>query len=1205
MRNIRFLSSVLILSLICGIAAAQDTKPLLLKAGLRTPEANLSDWQQNFSLQNENIFEGEYIKIIQFSSLPSEALKQQLADAGINLLSFIPVNSYIASFSITADPYALTGTGIISVTDLLADERLASALLEEALPVHAVRANGRIEVMVTLFGSVAAEAAKEHCISAGYEWLRTTGSGRILHLEIPYGELYTLASFPFAQFIEPCDPPAEPDNNRGRSLHRATTAFNPASGLNDYDGSGITVMLNDDGYVGPHIDFTGRIPYQFTVTTGQDHGDHCAGTILGAGNLEPRGMGMAPGAELIVFAASGYPGFDSIYNQYNTLGTRLTSTSYSNGCNAGYTSLAATMDEQVRTMPELMHVFSAGNNGTSNCGYGAGSGWGNITGGHKIGKNVIAVANVNYKDELSNSSSRGPAHDGRIKPDVAALGTSVYSTSENNIYVTKTGTSMACPGTTGTLALLYDAFNRQHSSTPDGGLMKSVLMNSADDMGNPGPDFKFGYGRINARRALNIIHDSLWHTDMLSQDDSAVYTLIVPAGAKDLRIMLYWTDYEGTVNTTKALVNDLDLAVAGPDSIWLPWVLNHTPSASALNSNATRKIDTLNNAEQVTLIDPTPGTYQIKINGTAIPMGPQRFFINWLVSTEEFLITFPQSQEHLVPGETAVVRWDALPSTLSFQLEYSSNGGSTWNSIATNIPAEDRYYDWTVPNLATGNVKLKLTRGNETFITDPFSVIGVTSTINIDWVCMDSTSISWSAVPGAAGYEVLRLGNLYMDSVAYTTTTSIVLHGIPHFTEEWFTVRAYGPDNARGRRADARLRNPGVINCLYNFDLAMHEIINPLPMLLSECHNNPPLDVTTIIRNSGVSAISNFTVAYRVNQGTIISEQVNITLQPGNTYSHTFATPIQLAGANDYLVEVWTDLTSDMFPYNDTLSQIITVASFPTIQVPFLQTFEGFFMCSSTNGCENDHCNLYDGWLNAQNERFDHTDWITSRSSTPSFNTGPSADKTLGNSNGKYLYVEASYCFESTAHLISPCIDLTNTTIPVLSFWYHMNGTGMGSLSLDILSDGIWYENQMTVIQGNQGSQWQNRIVPLSAFIGKVVNLRFRALTGSNYLSDIALDDISVVETVGLEDPAVQASFNLMPNPASDAVVINGYNPEGETILVDIFDNQGKKIIESRILTGAVLINESIDVSGIQTGIYLVRISSDKSVITRKLVITR
>src|SRR5690606_19263562 len=98
------------------------------------------------------------------------------------------------------------------------------------------------------------------------------------------------------------------------------------------------------------------------------------------------------------------------------------------GCNAGYTTFTQTADRQVRQMPNLMHVFSAGNSGNSNCGYGAGPGWGNITGGIKAGKNVIAVGNVTALDVLSSSSSRGPASDGRIKPDICANGSSVYST---------------------------------------------------------------------------------------------------------------------------------------------------------------------------------------------------------------------------------------------------------------------------------------------------------------------------------------------------------------------------------------------------------------------------------------------------------------------------------------------------------------------------------------------------------------------------------------------------------------------------------------------------------------------------------------------------------------------------------------------------------------------------------------------------------
>ena len=85
------------------------------------------------------------------------------------------------------------------------------------------------------------------------------------------------------------------------------------------------------------------------------------------------------------------------------------------------------MDKDVRDNPALMHVFSAGNSNGSNCGYGAGSQWGNVTGGHKQGKNVVATANITYLDAIAPSSSRGPAADGRIKPDLAAVGTNVYS----------------------------------------------------------------------------------------------------------------------------------------------------------------------------------------------------------------------------------------------------------------------------------------------------------------------------------------------------------------------------------------------------------------------------------------------------------------------------------------------------------------------------------------------------------------------------------------------------------------------------------------------------------------------------------------------------------------------------------------------------------------------------------------------------------
>ena len=146
-----------------------------------------------------------------------------------------------------------------------------------------------------------------------------------------------------------------------------------------------------------------------------DHGDHVSGTIMGAGNLDPTAKGMADGSFLYVYGSSNN-NYDDVPTLYQNQDVIITSKSYSNGCNAGYTSLAKDLDEQIRLYPSLTHVFSAGNDGNSDCGYGAGAGWGNVTGGHKQAKNVIAVANLTQISNLAGSSSRGPAADGRIKP---------------------------------------------------------------------------------------------------------------------------------------------------------------------------------------------------------------------------------------------------------------------------------------------------------------------------------------------------------------------------------------------------------------------------------------------------------------------------------------------------------------------------------------------------------------------------------------------------------------------------------------------------------------------------------------------------------------------------------------------------------------------------------------------------------------------
>ena len=136
------------------------------------------------------------------------------------------------------------------------------------------------------------------------------------------------------------------------------------------------------------VNYKGRIDQSncggCSTSLSDTHGDHVAGTIMGSGNLDPIAAGMANAAYLYVYSSSNNNysnAFPALYVNDNVM---ITSKSYSNGCNAGYTSLSNELDIQINNLPSLVHVFSAGNSGSSDCSYGAGSGWGNVTGGKNM-----------------------------------------------------------------------------------------------------------------------------------------------------------------------------------------------------------------------------------------------------------------------------------------------------------------------------------------------------------------------------------------------------------------------------------------------------------------------------------------------------------------------------------------------------------------------------------------------------------------------------------------------------------------------------------------------------------------------------------------------------------------------------------------------------------------------------------------------------
>jgi hypothetical protein len=99
----------------------------------------------------------------------------------------------------------------------------------------------------------------------------------------------------------------------------------------------------------------------------------------------------------------------------------------------------------------------------------------------------------------------------------------------------------------------------------------------------------------------------------VTQGEKRTYQIYIPANTKQVKATLTWSDTAAEANAIKALVNDLDLKLTYQDNLtqWEPWVLNSAADKNALLHPATRKKDTLNVVEQITIDDPQTGLYNI------------------------------------------------------------------------------------------------------------------------------------------------------------------------------------------------------------------------------------------------------------------------------------------------------------------------------------------------------------------------------------------------------------------------------------------------------------------------------------------------------------------------------------------------------------------------------------------------------------------
>lgn len=432
-----------------------------------------------------------------------------------------------------------------------------------------------------------------------------------------------------------------------------------------YDGSGVIWAVVDTGVDYDHPDLGPRIVGGFSVPgtscssidqPGTDcnmpggHGTHVAG-IVGADATAGftdvdgflYGLGVAPAYSIYALNIFGNETPLELYSQLAQSGGAVGSNNSwttGEGTAHGYQDSERTYDFMVRdgnfdtqgiAEPHIV-VFSAGNSGRNPM---------TLTAPKESKNTIVTAGTQNFRtsgdiDAMYNSSSRGPAVDGRYVPTIAAPGQSIASTRNdlggscaspisgtNGLYSFCTGTSMAAPHTSGAVVLLTEWWRRAHGGAdPSPAMAKALLINTAVDITGapPIPNFDEGWGRINLTGILRPeVVTETFDQEVLFDDSGETFELMIGVAdpERPLKVTLVWSDAPGALGANPALVNDLDLLVEQDGTVF------HGNSFTDGWSDAEPVADTLNNMENVFL--PSPGAFArvtvmaVQIAGDGVP----------------------------------------------------------------------------------------------------------------------------------------------------------------------------------------------------------------------------------------------------------------------------------------------------------------------------------------------------------------------------------------------------------------------------------------------------------------------------------------------------------------------------------------------------------------------------------------------------------
>lgn len=1057
------------------------------------------------------------------------------------------------------------------------------------------------------------------------------------------------------------------------------TRLRPGAALSlNLTGKNMLIGVWDSGSTNvEHQEFGGRVEIKDNIPF-DDHGTHVAGTIAAAG-INPQAKGMAYEANLFAYefnndnaemaeeAANGLVISNHSYGlrtgwDVATGGTGWQwfgdpSISNIEDYRFGYydASNSRVWDDIAFNAPYYLIIKSAGNDRTD-----IGDGTRPPDGPYdclepkSVAKNILTIGAVEHisadytgPDDviMSEFSSWGPTDDGRIKPDISAIGVDVFSTLSGgvDVYGTQSGTSMSAPNTTGSLALLQE----YHAQLFAGDYMKSatlkgLVIHTANEAGkNPGPDYEFGWGLLAVDKAANIItrndgKDYILEELNLVENDSIVIK-VNSDGSEPLVATICWTDVPGvpapiSLNPTDLmLINDLDLRITDElDNEYLPWILD----PESTDKGATYGDNFRDNVEKIEIPAPAAGEYTIVIkHKDELRNGDQDFSL--IVTTSS--LDMPLTTYYWIGGSGD---WN---DTNNWSL---SSGGNIANSIP-GISDPVIFDNNSFTNLTnTINLTSSANCYNINYYTTDSCAINLSSfALNIDGSIFDENN-KLSFTTGTISFKgiVSKNNQILVSESAFDDIDIEFLstNGSWNMAQD-FSVKSLTVENSSLLAREKVIEATSIISSTNGENIIdfFGSIISGLNIVDISSSPGVILDNSTILL-SDANGTTNKNISGDGNSfHNIIGENVAITIDGDNYFNllrvngdltingNNNIDSLRLSDVSSLTVKEGTTQTLiNSFEAKGSVGNLIPIQSSGASNANLFADNSGIRFCFDYLDVMNISVSGSTAFLSGDNSQINtnSTGWIELDCDDALF---PSFDIEFPCALGQTRFIDTSTGFPTSwswnfGNLQFPQENTSTNQNPFHNFRFegeyevtfnvknsqfdetitrkinivdYESGLGVPSININgtkltssvIAPSYQWYLNNNVIAGADE-----------RAFDIANPGIYHVAVSDENCLF---LSDATVVTSI--EEELIGKSLYIYPNPSKDFIVIELNNKIVGSVNIELYDLLGSRILDKQHIKTKEIFTDQMKVNNLKPGIYHLVLSIDSNRWQKKIIVTQ